>query len=228
MNSLFKIGVTCTLLLLSACSHLKNAEAPATEGFARTNQKHLQASQHWSVIADDLATQVKQALDSKKLNALTVYISPDQRGTKFNQAFYDFLLTSLVKKGVKVSRNYQKNDLPLEYKINTVRFNANRNVFTTAKWTTLATGLVVMRNGLNFIDGAIDDLERDTITAAVGIDAYNVGFAPNIEVIITTSIVQSNVYVLRNTDIYYANIVDAQLYDGAKIKSNVFNDAFYQ
>lgn len=228
MNSLFKIAIVCTLLLLGSCSHLKHAEAPATEGFARSNQKHLQASQHWSVIADDLATQVKQALIDKKFNTSTIYISPDQTTTKFNQAFYDFLLTSLVKKNIKVSRVYQKTDLPLEYKINTVRFNANRNVLTTAKWTSLAAGLVVMRNGLNFIDGAIDSLERDAITTAIGVDAYNAGLAPNVEVVISTSIVKGNAYVLRNTDIYYANTSDAQLYDGAKRKSSVFNDEFYQ
>jgi len=221
------IPVSIFMSLTTGCATVKNPEAPITENFPHSFQKQLQASNHWEIIANDLASQIQESIVNKKITARPIYLNLQSNQTDFTRAFNDFLITSLVKKGVAVSK-LKSGSTIYEYKVQTVQYKSNRSTFlpNKAKWTTLAAGLVVFRNVAHVINTA------DTAILGAGVlaDVWTADGAPKLELIITSSILNDNLYLTRTTDIYYANEIDIHLYEGnsSSKKSKAFDDPFYQ
>lgn len=215
------------MVSISGCAQLKTPAAPIPENFALENkfQKHMQTSQHWKVVADDLADQMKQVMQQKKLTSKPVYLNLQTSVTPFTRAFNDFLITRLVQKGVAVSQ-VKTGSRIYNYKIQLLKYESQRGTLVSdkVKWTTLAAGLVVVRNiadALN-VDGAV-------LGAGAALDAANLNFAPNLEVIITSSLLDGSVFIARSSDIYYANEADIHFYQNSlsKQRTGVFDDPFY-
>lgn len=224
-----------TLALQTSCANVQNPinsqpDAPVAINFASSTQKHIQASSHWATIADDLAKQIKTNIDQHKIANRPVFVNLYSEPTEFTRAFNDFLITSLVNKGVTVSK-LSVGSTVYNYKIQTVEYNSLRSTQlpSQAKWTALASGLVVIRS-LESLDHVIRDGDGTILGAGVMADIFQNDLAPNLEIIITSSILSGSVYVARSSDIYYANMRDAALYQPKdKIKkTNVFDEPFYQ
>jgi hypothetical protein len=224
--------ICAALLSVSGCASLKNSDlnnpqAPLAEQYPLSYQKQIQASKHWAIIADDLADQLQGQISEKKIADRPVFINLYSDQTEFSRAFNDFLITSLVNRGVTVSK-LKNGSTIFNYKIQTVEYKSNRSTQlpSQAKWTVLATGLVVFR----VLDQIIKDDDASILGAGVLADVWTSDIAPKLEIIITTSILSGNVYVSRRSDIYYANSTDIHLYDSAENnkKSRVFDDPFYQ
>lgn len=217
---------------LGGCSNIaKSPSAPIPANFAQTNQQHLQAVEHWSIIAQDLASQTVVALEKHKLSDMPIYVKYPPVKTEFSVAFHDFLIEDLVKKGMRVSRS-NTNSTVIEYKVQAIEFSSYRDlalVGTKAKWTTVGAGILVVRDVLrkNFSSKA-----TDIMSGAMLYDFWNAdGGAPKLELLVSSSIVDKNIYLMKTTDIYYANVDDKELYDKSDTrsgsKSKVFDDAFY-
>ncbi len=218
-------------LCLTACVTTQNPalylpQAPLSENFDPSVQKQLNAPSHWAVIANDLSEQLYANLHKNNLADKPVYVHLYSDKTEFSRAFNDFLTTSLVKKGVLVSR-LKNGSTIYNYKIQTVRFNANRTTMLPNKfqWTSLAAGLIVVRNIADLVN-----VDGGLLTAGLLADAWTSESAPKIELIITSSILNQNIYIYRTSDVYYANSDDGHLYEYDKrdYQSNhVFDDPFY-
>ncbi len=227
-----KISMVLALAgLLAACATPNNPaayypEAPLSENFEPSYQKKLNASAHWEVIASDLSGQLQGMLAKKGLQDKPVYINLYSEKTPFSRAFHDFLTTHLVKKGVLVSKD-KINSTIYNYKIQPVKFESGMtsSLASNFKWTALATGLIVIRDVADSLH-----LNKDIVTAGIAADAWSTAGSSRLELIITTSILNRDVYVHRTTDVYYANSDDLHLYEQqtkAGKKNNVFDDPFF-
>jgi hypothetical protein len=219
------------LLFISAvagCASVKNPDAPIAENYPHSMQKHLQASKHWQIVAEDTSNQIYQFIQAKKLANQTFYIQANSERTVFTKAFHDFIITSLVAKQVKVSRE-KANSTVVEYKVQPVKFNSYRSTLVPEKlkWTSLVAGVLVVRAVGDWID---QESFTTPLAIAGAADAVSANGAPSLELIITTSIAKNNIYLLRNSDIYYANATDIELYkkNTQMRRADVFNDPFYQ
>jgi hypothetical protein len=220
------------IVFFSGCSGLaKSPSAPIPENFPYTNQQHLQAVEHWSIIAQDLANQTIVALDKHQLSKAPIYVKYPPVKTEFSVAFHDFLIDSLVKMGMKVNRSNTNNTV-LEYKVQAIEFNTDRDVAlinTAAKWTSVGAGILVIRDVMR---KSFSSRSTDVMTGAILYDFWKADEgAPKLELLVSSSIVDKNVYLMKTTDIYYANLGDKELYDVNRRQSGssdrVFDDAFY-
>lgn len=230
------ITLTClgfTLLcLLSGCarpvsiSTLPAAPAPENIPFENPHQSQLQSAAQWHVIAEDMATQLIKTIQEKKLGDKPFYIFAQNKPSTFNRAFNDFLITTLVNKGVKIS-SLKQGSRVFNYKIQLVEYEALRETVVSSqlKYTALAAGLVVFRNMADWlgVDGTV-------LAAGATADAVDFNIAPNLEIILTASVMNGPIYLSRSTDIYYVNRSDKALYTPQRQQraSDVFNDPFYQ
>ncbi|MDD2833587.1 MAG: hypothetical protein PHD12_06190 [Methylotenera sp.] len=228
-----KIALTALVVLMfSACSTVKNPDAPVPVNFPHALQPQLQASQHWATVAEDIADQVVANLKEKKLLNKPLYVNPQSTPTEFGKALNDFLITHLVQKGVEVSSVSEKS-VVLNYKTQVVKFKSSRNVLLPSqlKWTTLAGGLVVGRLLADAVD--INSFDATVLVGGGLFDFWQANKAPKLELVVTSSIMADHLYVSRTTNVYYANSVDSHLYERAKLKSKSksngpFDDPFYQ
>jgi len=222
-----KLGFLAALILnISACASVKSPDAPVPQNYAYSYQKQLQASQHWAIVADDMSNQVIKNLQARGLFNQPVYIAIKSNHSAFSQALNDFMITNLVKKGAKVSRSKEKSTV-LDYKVQVLKFNANRSVAlpSQAPLTVLAGGVAVTRVVADAID--LTGFEQAIITGAVLTDLWANDKAPKLELVVTASMVENNLYTMRTTDIYYANAEDINLYKHNKMENSPFDDPFY-
>lgn len=222
LASLMTIG--CTTPHNSAILY---PQAPMAENFEPSYQKQLNASAHWGAIASDMADQLSAALNKNNIIDKPVYINLYSEKTEFSKAFHDFLTTSLVKKGVLVSKNKIGSTI-YNYKVQPIKYNSNRTTTFPSKiqWTTLAAGLIVIREAVDLID----DKDGNILAAGVLADIWSEKSAPKLELIISTSVLSRDIYVLRTTDVYYANSEDMHFYmnQSQLEQKKVFDDPFYQ
>lgn len=235
-QSVLQIGCLLSLVALSGCGTLNKKatyypDAPISQNYPVQHQGKLNAASHWNIVANDLSAQLVIKLDKNKLSDKPVYLNLHSDKTQFTEAFNDFLTTSLVNKGVLVSKR-RSNSIIYNYKIQALKYNSYRSTTMPSRtlWMPLAAGLVVVRHitdQLHFkaIDEAI-------LGAGLLSDAFSTelqGLAPKVELLITSSILSHDIYLYRTSDIYYANSSDMHFYQKkAKTKdSDVFKDPFY-
>lgn len=230
-KELLRISAILPLLALVACATQNpatlNPQAPAPEHFEPSYQKQLNASVHWGAIASDMVDQLSATLHKNNISDKPVYINLYSERTDFSRAFHDFLTTQMVKKGVIVSKNKIGSTI-YNYKIQPIKYASNRTTSLPSRlrWTSLASGLIVVREIADFLDGENESL----LAAGVAADMWLGDTAPKLELVITSSILRHDIYIHRTTDVYYANNSDIHLYQ-QKFNSNgrteVFDDPFY-
>ena len=193
-------------LALAACA----SQVPLPTTHPISYQQKMQAAHHWNVLAADVVTQVGEGLGS--LNR-PVYVAAGSDPTEFNQGFRSLLQTELVSQGFSVTRAPVGNAVTLEFDVQAI-IHADRGYIRSKPglYTALASGVLVAR------DLAIHQDPRGGATAlvAAGIAAdvfsgHHVEL-PDTEVIINTSIVDGDRYMVRKSDIYYVNDADIDHY----------------
>ncbi|TXI37742.1 MAG: hypothetical protein E6Q51_02640 [Methylophilus methylotrophus] len=203
-----------------------SAALPENVDIEGERQRQIQSSRQWQLVAEDMVTQLIATIQEKKLDNRPIYIHLQTKRTTFTTAFNDFLITSLVQKGIKVSTQKQGSYI-YNYKIQMVEYNSFRTTISSEnyKFTSLAAGLVVIRN-----IGDVLGVDGSILATGAALDLADFNLAPNMEVIITSSILDRNIFISRTTDIYYANRLDKHLYMPATRNkdSDVFNDSFYK
>lgn len=222
----------CLTLLLGACSSqnmpplLPSAPMPENMRLEGETQKQVHSSRHWQLVAEDMGNQLINTIEQKKLSQRPFYIYAQTKPTTFTRAFNDFLITYLVNKGIKISNNKQGSYI-YNYKIQLVEYSSLRTTVASEqyKFTSLAAGFVVVRNIGDFLG-----VEAAALATGASLDAADFNIAPNLEIIMTSSILDRNIFISRSTDIYYANRLDKQLYQpvGQSKAGDVFNDPFYK
>lgn len=225
---MFKYFFLTTIVILVGCkSSPSTHNAPIPHDFAITTQQHVQAVEHWSNIAQDLVNQTLIVLEKQKLTQTPLYIKHPPVKSEFTVAFHDFLIDGMVKNGIKVNRTNANNTV-FEYKIQPIEFNSDRYFPSSTKFgeeTVLSNELVVRRNVSETNTNALQNNTNQTSSHLWG------NKAPRLELVISSAIVDKNIYLMKTTDVYYANQDDGNLYQGGRNKAgarkNVFDDAFY-
>ena len=210
-----KLGLLVVAVLAgSGCS--SQNQVPLAASFPHSYQKTVKAAQHWQTIADDTASQAAGKIQQQQFSA-ALRVAPSTSNSAFNQAFREFLTTSLVNKGVPVSTEDYS---PVEMKVETqvVRQNSDRHANAPGSFTLLTAGLWVVRNAIadNWSGGIV---AGSLLGAAVATDVLNakdanpIGHSPtHTELIVTTSVTHKGQYLMRRSDVYYIEDVDGSLY----------------
>lgn len=184
----------------------------------------MQASQHWQVLALDLANRINNQLilsDNINKNVFVQETCGDESTPcepltvpAFNEAFRDLLITNLVDYGVPTNNKQLEDTIDILYKVQVVRHNADRiRTIQPGLLTALSAAIVVLRNAPS---------ELAILATGIGADVANTSMAVNghYEVIITTSMVQDDKYLFRASDIYYINDRDFWQYSQHMPKSS--------
>ena len=216
------VGLWLCVALLAACA---TQQVPPATTFSQTGQHTVLAAQHWGAIAADVALQTRHSLEtSKVLGTRSIYVAPFSSST-FDLAFTNFMISSLVKAGIPVTSN-PEGALQLKYETQVVY----HNVEFDPREQGFIPGLAVA-GAATFVAADIwvlhEALDRDstllglvgTIAPGVAYDVVKVRNEPtNTELLITTSITDSEQYVHRTTDAYYIARADAGLFKPSVFK----------
>jgi hypothetical protein len=195
---------------MASCS-----QVPFPTTYGLNTQKKMQAAHHWDVLASDVSEQVKISLQKKsELKKIPTFISSSDT-TPFGKIFHNLLVTHLVQKGIVVS-NVDKDAITMKYEAKVLE-HTNRIVREPpVKYSVLALGIRVARD-------VADWTSRNILNLGVGLGAladYGRGFTtgdlPNKEVVITTSLVLNDQYIMHKSDIYYINEFDEWHYEKDK------------
>lgn len=213
--------VALTLLgsaLLGACA-TPYSESPIATNFATTHQKKLQAGSHWNAIANDSAESIIASLKlgrgciAPMPECDRVFVRPPKDATPFAQAFRTQFITSLVNRGINVSKT-PAGAKEIDFDIQVVKFSADRPNGTFTSATAIYNGLWAMRGlWVSASPGAAGEL------AVIAFDANRwltselaSGATPQHEVIVTVSASTSDQYLGRTTNVYYVADTDQSLY----------------
>ncbi len=200
-------------MILSGC-----LRSPLPTGYAYSTQQKMQAANHWEVLANDVANQINKELIDREYLTTPVYVRhscgrPDACGKgetyAFDEGFNDLLVTELVTFGVPTRAAIEEDTLVVDYKVQVLNHRAVRYPNPPpGVMTALAMGITVFRNA---------PIEIIAMLTAGAVDATlaNVTSSGHYEVIITTSIVDENRYIMRSSNIYYINDVDFWQYQQA-------------
>jgi len=188
------------------------ARIPEPVGYHYSVQQKLQAMHHWEVLAFDVANQINNELIRQDYINTPVYVKstcgseaenckPNQT-PPFNESFRDLLVTELVKLGVPSSTTVNEETITINYKSQLVYHSQDRLRTIKPGVITLVTGgIMVLRN-------TPTEIFALGLAGIADIANSNAVRASNHEVMITTSIVDKERYVFRQSDIYYINDVD--------------------
>lgn len=168
------------------------APVPEPSGYGHTTQHTMQSVQHWQVLADDVADQIKRHVDNpEEEEAKYFYVNRGESKTSFARGFHDLLVSSMVKQGLLVTEQEFEGVTKVGYDVQVVSHKANR-------------GRGRARTGLGKMlrDGIV--VFRDVVT----LGAVSSEKVPHTEVLITVSIVDKNTFLLHRTDSYYINDPD--------------------
>lgn len=204
-------------LAVSGCA----SQVPVAETYPVTYQKKAKASHHWDVAAEDVVTQTEASLE--KFNYLTgraLYVMPAREKTTFNKAFGNFLVTRMVNRGLPVSPN-PEGAVTVQYETQLVQHNSDRPNYAPGTLTALTAGVLVAR------DIALYASSESQIVgglALVGLADLGIGHLSGgptkTELIVTTSITAEDRFVMRKSDIYYLEDVDASLFVEPPVKES--------
>ena len=201
------------LLFFTSCSRI-----PQPASYAFSEQQKMQATDHWDVLASDVANQINNQLIISDYIDSSVYVKTtcgtdatpckQEETTPFNEAFRDLLITRLVNFGVPTSIEKKVADIEVNYKVQVVYHASTRYTLAPGTLTALTTMVSVFRDASSTVK---------LLALAAGLDIANATSPGNghYEVIITTSMVTDEKYLFRTSDIYYINDPDFWQYQNA-------------
>ena len=204
------------LPLISNCS----SRFPEPITYPYSQQQKMQASEHWEILAQDLANRINNELILNDNIETAVYVKPTcgdeispckaNETSTFNEAFRDLLITGLYNYGIPTQSKPSLEAIEVLYKVQIVRHNANRTrTLQPGILTTLSAAVMVMRNAPS---------ELVLLASGVAADVANTSYTSNghYEIIITTSMIAKGKYLFRASDIYYINDKDFYQYQESR------------
>ncbi len=199
-----------TLFVLAGCA---SPSAPMAERFPETSQKKLMAVQQWGMIAADVAAQTRANVASQDfLKGRPLYVVPFSKAP-FDQAFTNYMITSLVNAGLPVSAK-PEGAVEIKYETQMIVHKASldpRSEGFLPIATIGTSGAWVLRNAA--VHNSVSLAAGTTIAAAAIFDYMRTQVWPtDVELLITTSIIDDDQYKQRSTDAYYIEKAEAELF----------------
>ena len=190
------------------------SQVPVPNAFQLSTQQKMQAVHHWKLLAEDVAHLVAEKIDGSYQGTLIpIFVAPSGI-TPFEKAFHDLLLTSLVEIGLDVS-NRPEGNRQLSFDIQVITHHDKILGSRAVVYESLAPGFFVQRGApaSNGSEKRTDEAEVIARNAELNEQAgeYIVELPKN-EIIVTTSLMFSGKYIMRNSSIYYINDPDWSQY----------------
>lgn len=194
---------------MAGCTH---APIPVAENFPYTAQKKVRSAGHWDAVAEHVVSTTLALLGKTPAAGAALQVSLPPSPTTFDRAFRELLITRLVNYGQTV---VERDDAPIKvsYQAQVVRHNSDRPHFVPGLFTALTAGVYVAHYlGVHaHQDAALAGGLVYAAMADVASSQYT-GGPTHTEVILTTTIMQGDRYLVRNTDVYYVEDSDATLF----------------
>lgn len=195
------------------------SQVPVAQTYPVSYQKKAKAAHHWDVLAADVVAQTVASLERNNyLDGRALYVVPSEEKTTFNRAFANFLTSQLVNHGLPVG-TVRDGAVVVQYETQLVKHNSERPNYTPGMLTALTAGVLVAR------DVALHAAQESLYLGGMAVVGLaDVGFGhlaggpTKTEVIVTTSITDNGRYLMRKSDIYYLEDVDASLFAEAPVK----------
>lgn len=196
------VAIPVIMCLLGSCS-----QAPIPSTYIMNAQKKMQAAHHWDILASDIAEQTRLFVGKNgKLKNIPLYVA-SSHATPFDDIFHNLLVTRLVQQGIVVS-NTGDNAIVMEVEATLLRHSGRTINHPRVKYSALATGIKVAHD---VADWALGDILSLGVGLGVLADlnrGIDTGDTPDVEVVITTSMVFDSRYMMRKSDIYYIHKPD--------------------
>lgn len=196
------------LIFLCSCSNV-----PKPVSYPLNYQHKMQAAHHWDVLADDVAKEVKLALQKEKekdpaLPDKQIYFEPN-KASLFGKVFDTLLITQLFNQDIKLTTKKESNSLKLKYGTQIVKHCRNRH--TSPLYPGEALLLTALGHGIYKAFSANSDA-LGLFAAAGAVEVIN-GLehdwtVPHHEIVITTELTRNDSVIDRRSNIYYINDAD--------------------
>ena len=215
----FRYSFLCFVFLAIGC-----AQAPIPSSYNLTTQQKMQTSYHWNILADDTADQIKAGLTAAGIAQEAIYIN-NVGDSPFNDAFYNMLLTRFSNKGMNIMAQKSSARLYVNYETQVIYHKAAIKTPKYGELALLTGGIIAIREAFDqpwSVTGRIAAVGGALIALDILDSASPDSLAlfrerkPNTEVIVTTSVLRGDAYVIRKTDCYYVNFDDSWHYEEAK------------
>lgn len=210
--------VVMVALMVSGCA----TSIPQAENFPASKQKKAMALQHWGLIASDAANQTRLALERQAIAKDKPLYVADNATTEFSRAFRKYMIAGRMNAGFTVSAK-KEGAIEVGYEAQVIKHATSSNPQALGYKPGMASagvaGFWVLRDALRY--GSTAGALAATGAAAGGYDAYhalNPG-ETGVEILISTSIIHEERYVMLNADAYYIEKDEAWLFEGCKGKS---------
>ena len=189
-------------MLLSGC----RSQLPLATTYPMSGQRKMQAAQHWDVLAEDVAEQVAEAMDDRvEMRLLPIDVVAEDEGP-FSEVFAELLKSRLVQEGLQVA-SAREGVVALRFKVQVILHGTRAQRPTPGVLTVIGAGVSVAR-----------DVSVDWLYGAAGVGlladlgaGYLTSHSDH-EVVVTTSLLHKNRFVVRSSDIYYINDQDYRHY----------------
>ena len=199
--------------LVAGCSQL--AGMPSAEPFPDASLRKAKSAEHWNVIAGDVASQTAGLRNRPELQGKPLYVSPSGDNSDFSRGFQSMLISKLVNGGMNVATR-PEGALQVTYEAQVVRHLAGQGDYQPGTVAALAGGILVAREIA--IGSASSTAKAVGVTAVIaGADLLvahaKLHSATNTAVIITTSLIDNNKYLMRKTDVYYVEDAEGVMFE---------------
>lgn len=203
------VGIT----LLAGCSQLGGV--PGAEAFPDASLRKVKSAEHWNVIAGDVAKQTAELKNRPELKGKDLYVSPAGDGSDFGRGFHAMLISHLVNSGANVATR-PEGTIQVSYEAQVVRHLAGQGNYQPGTVAAIAGGVVVAREvSTSNASSSAKALEAAALIAGADFLAAKVRLlsATNTEVIITTSLIDNNKYLMRKTDVYFVEDIEGAMFE---------------
>lgn len=204
-----------TALSLTACA----TNIPQAENFPSAKQKKAMAIKHWGIIAGDAVAQTRLSLAKQSIAKDKPLFVADNTQTDFSRAFRKYMIAGLIDDGFVVSSK-KEGAVQIDYEAQVIRHAAAFDPLAFGYKPGMATagvaGFWVLRDALKSFSFSSAGLSTLALAGAYdGYKATNPGETP-VELLISTSIVERERYVMLNADAYYIEQGEAWLFEECK------------
>jgi hypothetical protein len=200
-------------LLLAACA-APYSETPVPSNFVVSKQLKLQTSEHWQIIADDVAKRISDVYQS----STPIWIKQDKTDSDFNRIFKQQLSTALVSRGLTILLEPNGSYYELDIQTSILRFAADRvKADTSMVPTALATGVwsvdhakiapYITRKDEGLTDGGL--YANEFYWSSTN---FAQGPVPQREIVIHSNLTNKSQYIISDTRSYYISDADDSLY----------------
>ena len=193
--------------VLAGCA---SSPIPVSANFPITVEPKVRSAGHWNQVSQDVVKQTLESLNKAGASG-SLYVIKPANASEFDKAFQNFLITDLVKAGRVVQVAPEGAALEVSYQTQVVRHNSYRPDFLPGRFTMITAGLYAAY-GLGF--NPVGDKMAGGLAAAIGADyiaSESSGGPTATELVLTTTITSGGRYLVRKTDVYYVEEVDAPL-----------------